>query len=186
MKWNFILRVVSCGPISHSQQKFWDASAEWLFLQKRQSWKKYPSIGTLVGLLLALTWQAASALLELSSSTSSSRRGLCQQPDWASHRLGARALAPWACSWSLQGHEPNFATSSTSGSSKRFFCHQWLVCSNMLSCPWWSSEGSLAVALNWPISHQKVLVNSAACRHSCLENNRPLACHCSCWASVEG
>jgi hypothetical protein len=29
-----------------------------------------PSIGTLVGLLLALTWQAASALLELSSPTS--------------------------------------------------------------------------------------------------------------------
>ncbi len=80
-----------------------------------------PSIGTLVGLLLALTWWAASALLELSSSTLSSWRGLCRQTDLAPHRLGARALAPWACSWSLQGHEPNSTASGTLGSSKRFF-----------------------------------------------------------------
>ncbi len=145
-----------------------------------------PSVGTLVGLLLALTWQAASALLELSNSTSSSWRGLCQQPDWAPHWLGARALAPWACSWSLQGYEPNSAASSTSGSLKRFFCHWWLVCSNTLSHPWWSLEGLLVAAQNWPISHQKVLVNLAACRHSCLENNQPLAYRCSCWASAEG
>ncbi len=103
-----------------------------------------PSVGMLVGLLLALTRQAASALLELSSSTLSSWCGLCRQPDWAPHRLGACALSPWACSWSLQGHEPNSAASGTSWPSKRVFCRQWLACSDMLACPWWSLEGSLA------------------------------------------
>ncbi len=132
-----------------------------------------PSIGTLVGFLLASTWQAASVLLEPSDSTLSSWCSLCQWPDWAPHQLCARPLAPWACSWSLQGHKPNSAASSTSGSSKRFFCHRWLACSNTMACPWWSLEGLLAAAQNWPISHQKVLVNSAACRLSCLENNRP-------------
>jgi hypothetical protein len=136
-------------------------------------------------LAACLTRQAASALLELSSSTLSSWRGLCQGLDWAPHQLGARALAPWACSWSLQGHEPNSAASSTSGSSKRFFCHQWLVCSDVLACSWWTLEGLLAAAQNRPISYQKVLVSSAACRHSCLENNRPSACCRSCQASVE-
>ncbi len=143
-----------------------------------------PSVGTLVGLLLFLTWWAASALLELSCLTLSSWSGLCWQPDWAPHRLGARALAPWACSWSLQGHKPNSAASGTSGSSKRFFPRWWLVCSNMLACPWWSLEGMLAAAQNRPISYQKVLVKLAACQHSCPENNRPLACCRSCWASV--
>ncbi len=147
--------------------------------------KDIPSVGMLVGLLLASTWRAASALLEPSSSTSSSWCGLCQQPDWAPHWLCARAFAPWACSWSLQGHKPNSATSSTSGSSKRIFCCQWLACSDMLSCPWWSLEGLLAAAQNWPISYQKVLVNLAACQHSCPENNRPLACCHSCRDSVE-
>jgi hypothetical protein len=116
-----------------------------------------PSVGMLVGLLLALTWQAASDLLELSSSTLSSWRGLCRQPDWAPHRLGDRALAPWALSGSLQGHEPNSAASGTLGSSERFFCRQWLACSNMLVCPWWSLEGLLAAAQNWPIFYKKVL-----------------------------
>ncbi len=89
---------------------------------------------SLAGLLLALTRQAASALLELSSSTLSSWRSLRWQPDWAPHWLGARALAPLACSWSLQGHKPNSAASSTSGSLKSVFaindCHaeiRWLV-----------------------------------------------------------
>ncbi len=74
-----------------------------------------PSIGTLVGLLLASTWQAASALLELSSSTLSSWCGLCQRPGWAPYRLSAHALAPWACSWSLQGHKPNGRCKGTVG-----------------------------------------------------------------------
>ncbi len=69
---------------------------------------------------------------------------------------------------------------------KKIFCHQWLACSNTLACPWWSLEGLLTAAQNWPIYYQKILVNLAPCRHSCLENNRPLACCCSCWASVEG
>ncbi len=144
-----------------------------------------PSVGTLVGLLLASTWRASSALLELSSSTSSSWRGLCQQLGWGPHWLGARALAPGACSWSLKGNEPTSTTSSTSGSLKSFFCCRWLACSNVLACSWWTSEGLLAAAQNWQISYQKVLVNLAACRHSCLENNRPSACCPSCWASVE-
>ncbi len=147
--------------------------------------KDIPGIGTLVGLLLASTWQAASALLEPSSSISSSWCGLCRWPDWAPHRLGACALAPWACSWSLQGHEPNSAASSTSGSLNRFFCCHWLACSNTLACPWWSLEGPLTAAQNRPISHQKSIVNLAAYWHSCPENNRPLACCYSCQASVE-
>jgi hypothetical protein len=130
-----------------------------------------PSIGTLVGLMLASTWLAASALVELSSSSSSSWRGLCQWPDWAPHRLGTRALAPWACSWSLQGHKPNSAVSSTSGSSKRFFCYQWLACSDTLACPWWSLEGLLAAAQNWPISYKKGLwESSSACWRSCIQS----------------
>ncbi len=181
------MRVVSRGPISCSQQKKLRRLGRMAVPTRKGSLgKDIPSIGTLVGLLLASTWQAASALLEPSSSTLSSWCGLCRQPDWAPHWLGTRALAPRACSWSLQGHKPNSAASSTSGSSKRFFCRRWLVCSNTLSHPWWSLEGLLAAAQNWPISHQKVLVNSAACWHSCLGNNRPLACCCSCWASVEG
>ncbi len=139
-----------------------------------------PSVGTLVGLLLALTWWAASALLELSSSTSSSWRGLCRQPDWAPHRLGARALAPWACSWSLQGHETNSAASGTSGSSKRFFCHQWSVCSNTLASPFvvlgrlargrtklanLLQEGSWLKILS--LSAFLCALKDKACRHSC-------------------
>ncbi len=139
----------------------------------------------LVGLLLALTRQAASALLELSRPTSTSWCGLSWQPDWAPCQLGARALAPWDCSWSLQGHETNSAASSTLGSLKRFFCRQWLACSNVLAYSWWSLEGLLMAAQNQPISYQKVLVNSSACRHSCLENNRSSACRHSCRASVE-
>jgi hypothetical protein len=44
--------------------------------------KDIPSIGTLVGLLLALTWQAASALLGLANLPLTSWRGLCQWSDW--------------------------------------------------------------------------------------------------------
>ncbi len=181
------MRVVSRGSISCSfPRKFWERLSRTAALMRKGSLgRDMPSIGMLVGLLLALTWLAASVLLELSSSTSSSWRGLCQQPDWAPHRLGARVLTPWACSWSLQDHEPNSAASCTLGSSKRIFCHRWLACSNTLACPWWSLEGLLAATQNRPISYQKVLVNLAACWHSCPENNRPLACHCFCQASVE-
>ncbi len=142
-------------------------------------------IARLVGLLLAWTRQAASALLELSSPSSTSWRGLCRQSNWAPCWLGTHVLAPWDRSWSLQGHDPNSTASSTLGSSERIFCHQLLACSNVLACSWWSLEGLLAAAQNRPNSYQKVLVNLAACRHSCLENNSPLACRCSCWASVE-
>ncbi len=114
--------VFSCSPISRSQRKILRRlGGTAIPMRKGSLGKVISSIGMLVGLLLASTWQAASALLEPSSSTSSSWCGLCRQPDWAPHRLGARALAPRACSWSLQGHEPNFAASSTSGSLKRFF-----------------------------------------------------------------
>ncbi len=171
------MQVVFCGPIScSSPKKFWERLGGTAVPTRKAK---------LAGLLLASTRQAASALLELSSSTSSSWHGLCQQPEWALYQLGAHALAPWACSWSLQGHEPNSATSSTSGSSKSFFCRRWLACSNVLACSWWTSEGLLVAAQNKPISYQKVLVNLAAYWHSCLENNRPSACHRSCQASIE-
>ncbi len=122
IKQNFIF--ASCFSRSHFSLATKIFETPW---QNGCSYKKgslgrdTPSVGTLVGLLLASTRQAASALLELSSSTLSSWCGLYQWPDWAPHRLGARALAPWACSWSLLGHEPNSATSSTLGSSKRMF-----------------------------------------------------------------
>ncbi len=181
------MQVVSCGSISRSfPQKFWERLGGTAVLMRKGSLgKDMPSIGTLVGLLLASTWQAASATLELSSSTLSSWCGLCRWPDWAPHRLGTCTLASWACSLSLQGHEPNFAASGTLGSSKWIFLCRWLACSNTLACPWWSLEGSIAAAQDVPISYQKVLVNLAACWHSCPENNRPSACCCSCQASVE-
>ncbi len=110
---NFFLQVVSPGPIScSSPQKVWE----------RLSGTAVPTRkARLVGLLLALTRRAASALLELSSPTSTSWGGLFQRPDWAPYWLGTRALAPWDWSWSLQNHGPNSTTSSTLGSSKRFF-----------------------------------------------------------------
>ncbi len=98
-----------------------------------------PSIGTLVSLLLALTWQAASALLGLSSLTSSCWHGLCQWLDWAPYQLGACTLAPWDRSWSLQGHKPNSAASSTSGSLNIFFAiYDWhaAMCWLVLGGPW--------------------------------------------------
>jgi hypothetical protein len=127
------------------------------------------SVGMLVGLLLALTRQAASALLGLASLPSTSWCSLCRRLDWSPYRLGACMHVPGDRSWSLQGRVPNSATSSTLGSSKRFFCHQWLVCINVLACSWWSLEGLLTAAQNWPISYQKVLKNtSSACRRSCV------------------
>jgi hypothetical protein len=115
-------RAVCVGPISRSQRKKirrLDGTA--VPMRKGSLGKDIPRVGTLVGLLLASTWWAACALLEPSSSTSSSWCRLCRQQDWVPQWLGACALAPWACSWILQGHEPNSAVSSTSGSSKRVF-----------------------------------------------------------------
>ncbi len=122
--------------------------------------KDIPSVGTLVGLLYALTWQAASALLGLTSLPSTSWGGLRWQSDWASNWLGACTRVPGDRSWGLQGRGPNSAASSTSGSLKRFFCCWWLACSNTLACPWWSLEGLLAATQNWPISYQKALVKT--------------------------
>ncbi len=96
--------------------------------------KDMPSIGTLVGLLLASTWQAASALLGLASLPSTIWFGLCQQPDWSPYRLDVHACIPGDCSWSLQGRVPNSATSSTLGSLKWIFHCQWSMCSNRLAC----------------------------------------------------
>ncbi len=129
------LRVVSRGPIScSSPPKFWERLGGMAVPTRK---------ARLAGLLRASTRQAASALLELSSSTLSSWQGLCQQPDWAPHRLGARTLVPCACSWSLQGHEPNSTASSTSGSSKDFFAindrpDDWraAMCWLVLGGPW--------------------------------------------------
>ncbi len=93
----------------------------------------------LVGLLLALTWQAASALLGLASLPSASWCGLCWQPDWSSYQLGTRVRVPGVRSWSLQGLVPYSTASSTSGSLRRFFAIddqraaiRWLV----LGGPW--------------------------------------------------
>ncbi len=83
--------------------------------------KNIPSIGTLVGLLLALIWRAASALLGLASLPSTSWCGFCQRLDWSPYRLGARAHKPGDHFWSLQGRVPNSAASSPSGSLKRIF-----------------------------------------------------------------
>ncbi len=164
------LQVITRSPISCSSQKIlrtsWRNGYSYV---KGSLGKDIPSIGTLVGLLLGLTWWAASALLELASLPLTSWCGLCWWPDWSPYWLGARAHVPGDQSWSLQGRVPNFAASSTSGSLKRFFCHQWLVCSNVLTCSWWSLEGLLVATQNWPISYQKVLKNtSSACRHSCV------------------
>jgi hypothetical protein len=122
MKQNFIF--ASCFSRSHfsfTTKKFETPCRNGCSYKKGSLGKDVPSIGTLVGLLLAMTRLAASALLELSSSALSSWRGLCRQPDWALHRLGTRALAPRVCSWSDQGRKPNSAVSSASGSSKIFF-----------------------------------------------------------------
>ncbi len=145
-------------PFLACQKIIWERLGKTAVPTKKGSLgKDIPSIGTLVGLLLALTWQAASALLGLASLPLTSWRGLCRQSDWPPYWLCARTHIPGDCSWSIQGQWPNFAASSTSGSLKSFFYHQWLVCSNMLACPWWSLEGLLMAAQNWPISYQKVL-----------------------------
>ncbi len=99
-----------------SQNKFWEHLGKRAVPMRK---------ARLVGLLLALTRQAASVVLELSSPTLTSWRSLCWQPDWDPCWLDTRALAPWDRSWSLQGHGPNSAASSTLGFLKRIFCHQW-------------------------------------------------------------
>ncbi len=158
--WNEIsfLRVVSCSLISCLQRKkIGTPCRNGCSYEEGSLGKEMPSVGTLVGLLLATTRLAASALLEPSSSASSSWCGLCWRPDWDPYRLGTHALAPRVCSWSNQGRKPNSAASSTSGSSKMISHHWWLVYSNKLACLWGSLGGLLAAAQNRPISYQKVL-----------------------------
>jgi hypothetical protein len=135
----YICELFLVVPFLARHKKSENASAERLFLWERQSWRKnIPRIGMLVGLLLAITWQAASALVGLASLPSTSWCGLCWPPDWSPYWLGAHAHVPGDHSWSLQGRVPNSTASSTLGSLKRFFCHWWSVCSNALACPWWS------------------------------------------------
>ncbi len=132
--------VVSCGPISRLSQKNLRTPCWNGFSYKKGSLgKDILCVGMLVGLLLALIWWAASALLGLASLPSTSWCGLCQWPDWSPYQLSARAHVPWDCSWSLQGHEPDSATSSTSGSLKRIFAvHDWrgAMCWLVLGGPW--------------------------------------------------
>jgi hypothetical protein len=110
---NLFSQVASLGSISRSfPQKIWERLGGTAIHTRK---------ARLVGLLLALTRRAASALLELSSPTSTSWPGLCRWPDWAPCQLGACVLPPWDCSWSLQGHGPNSAASSTRGPRKDFF-----------------------------------------------------------------
>jgi hypothetical protein len=132
-QYNFFLFlwVVSRGSISRSfPKKFWERLGGTAVPTRK---------ARLDGLLLTLTRQAASALLELSSPTSTRWHGLCRKPDWAPSRLCTRALAPWDCSWSLQGHGSNSAASSTSGSLKRIFTvNEWraAMCWLVLGGPW--------------------------------------------------
>ncbi len=78
------LRVFSRGPISCSSQKILRTSRRnGCSYEKGSLGKDIPSIGTLVGLLLALTWQAASALLGLASLPSTSWCGLYWWPNWS-------------------------------------------------------------------------------------------------------
>ncbi len=135
--------------------------------------KDMPSIGTLVGLMLALTWQAASALLELSSSSSSSWRGLCRQPDWAPHRLGARLLLESSgsqtqlhCKWHFGVLEKIFLLLMI---SMQQYAGLSLVVLGRLACGRTKSANLLQEG-----SWQKILSLLAflgalkeACRHSC-------------------
>ena len=143
--------------------------------------KDIPSVGILVGLLLALTWQAASALLGLASLPSTSWCGFCQRLDWSPYWLGARTMglflessglgAQLRCKWQFGVLEKNFRC-------------QWLACSNLLACSWWSLEGLLAATQNWPISYQKVLVKLVGIL--VLKTTVPRsASRCSCQASIE-
>jgi hypothetical protein len=65
---------ISCGSISRSfPQKILERlGGTAVLIIKGSPGRDMPSVGMLVGLMLASTRQAASALLELSSSTSSS------------------------------------------------------------------------------------------------------------------
>ncbi len=111
------LWVDSRGPISCLSQKNPRTPQRNDCSNKKGSLRKdIPSVGTLVGLLVAVTWQAASALLGLASLPSTSWCGLCQRPAWSPYWLGACACVPGNQSWSLQGRGPNSAASSTSGS----------------------------------------------------------------------
>ncbi len=149
VRWNefLFLQVFSRGPISRSQRKKIRCLGGTAIPTRKSSLgKNIPSVGMLIGLLLASTWRAASALLKPSSSTLSSWCGLYRRPDWAPHRLCAHALASWACSWSLQGHELNSAASGTSGSLKRTFL------SLMIGVQWYAG---LSLVVLWRLTRSR-------------------------------
>jgi hypothetical protein len=86
------LQVVSCGLISPLSQNILRTSRQNGYSYKKGSLgRDIPSVGTLVGLLLAMTWGAASAMLELASPSSTSWCGLRWWSDWAPYPLGAHA-----------------------------------------------------------------------------------------------
>ncbi len=175
MKQNFVFAsCFSCAHFPFATKNNQNVSPEWLFQRERQLWEQRAQLGTLVGLLLATTGLAASAMLELTSSASSGRFGICQQLDCNPHRLGAHVLVPWVCSWGDQGRKPDSAVSSTWGSLKKKLRRQWLACSNN---GWlvFGSQGRLACGhtnLANPPSEDS-WGNLAACRHSCLKRWSP-------------
>ncbi len=147
-----------------------------------------PSVGTLVGLLLVLTWWAASALLGLASLTSTSWCGLRWQSDWAPYRLGTRASVPGDRSWSLQGRGPNSAARSTLGSLKRFFAIDdwravicWLVFGGL-----WKACSRLHKIVQSPNRRFLLQLHSLSAFLEKLHSwANSLACRCSCRAPVE-
>ncbi len=71
----------------------------------------------------------------------------CRWPDQAPFWHGARAHAPGHHSWSVPAHGLDSATSSTSGSLQVISHRWWLVCTMVLTWPWWSLEGTPTSAL---------------------------------------
>ncbi len=134
------LWVVSCGPISCLSWKILRTSWQNGCSYKNGSLgKDVPSVGTLVGLFLALTWQAASALLGLASLPLTSWSGLSQWSDWPPYWLGALVRIPGDCSWRCQVVGPTPLQVALQGPWNNFFpindwraTIRWLV----LGGPW--------------------------------------------------
>ncbi len=155
-------QVVSRGPISclkwYLLRQSWRNGHNGCSFKKGRLGRDMPCLGTWLDFTsLHMIWQVASALVGLASLPLTSWRGLCQQPDWALYQLSTCARIPGDWSWSLRGHGPNPATSSTLCSFIRIFHCWWSASSNALACPWRSLEGLLMTAQNPPISYPKVL-----------------------------
>ncbi len=159
---------------------------ERLFQRERQSWERCAQLGTLVGLLLVTTGLAASAMLELTSSASSGRFGVCRWPNCNLHQLGTHALVPRVRFWGDQGRKPNSAASSAWGSLKKKLRHPWLACSDDGCHVFGSQKHSLAAAQNWPILHQTDLEKLGSLSAFLLEKVKSSAYRSSCRASVGG